>query len=53
MSEERIGGGKTPDGEWCLDHEWKEYIDPRSGGFKRCMKCGLDIDCEDPDGDLG
>lgn len=39
----------------CLlqGHDWKEYIDPRSGGFMRCQRCGLDIDCEDPDSDLG
>lgn len=34
-------------------HDWQEFIDPRSGGFVRCCKCGAERDCEDPDGDLG
>lgn len=39
--------------EWCLQHDWNQFIDPRSGGFIRCSKCGMERDCEDPDGDLG
>jgi len=34
-------------------HDWEELIDPGSGGWMRCKKCGKSIDCEDPDGDLG
>jgi len=33
-------------------HDWQEFIDPNSGGFVRCRKCGAEQDCEDPDGDL-
>jgi hypothetical protein len=36
-----------------LGHDWEEFIDPRSGGFIRCKRCGAERDCEDPDGDLG
>ena len=32
-------------------HNDEEFIDPRSGGFVRCLDCGRDKDCEDPDGD--
>jgi hypothetical protein len=35
----------------CLNHDWEEFIDPNSGGYMRCKKCGAVIDCEDPDGD--
>lgn len=34
-------------------HDYKEYIDPQSGGFIKCKDCGKTVDCEDPDGDLG
>lgn len=34
-------------------HNYEEFIDPRSGGFIRCKDCGKQVDCEDPDGDLG
>ncbi len=34
-------------------HDYEEFIDPHSGGFIRCKRCGKTIDCEDPDGDLG
>lgn len=34
-------------------HDYAEFIDPRSGGFMRCKRCGHAVDCEDPDGDLG
>lgn len=37
----------------CDGHDWHEFIDPNCGGFIRCSKCGKEIDCEDPDGDLG
>lgn len=33
-------------------HDFQELIDPRSGGFQRCRECGLEQDCEDPDGDV-
>ena len=36
----------------CI-HEWEEFIDPQSGGWMRCRKCGRAVDCEDPDMDLG
>ena len=32
---------------------YQEFIDPQSGGFMRCKDCGKEVDCEDPDGDLG
>lgn len=34
-------------------HDWQAFIDPQSGGFARCSRCGAERDCEDPDGDLG
>lgn len=34
-------------------HDWREFIDPQSGGFVECKTCGKQVDCEDPDGDLG
>ena len=34
-------------------HDYQEFIDPDSGGFVRCKDCGKEVDCEDPDGDLG
>lgn len=40
----------------CYDrghHDFEEFIDPQSGGFIRCLDCGKEVDCEDPDGDLG
>ncbi len=37
----------------CRQHDYQEFIDPHSGGFIRCRKCGKEIDCEDPDEDLG
>lgn len=45
--------GQRKNGEWCYDHDWQPFIDPRSGGFVRCSHCGKEQDCEDPDGDLG
>lgn len=27
-------------------HDWEELIDPNSGGFVRCKKCGKEEDCE-------
>lgn len=37
----------------CRQHDSQTFIDPDCGGFIRCLKCGKEIDCEDPDGDLG
>jgi hypothetical protein len=40
----------------CLErgyHDYKEFIDPKSGGFVECVDCGRQVDCEDPDGDCG
>lgn len=34
-------------------HDYQPFIDPRSGGFIRCKDCGKEVDCEDPDGDMG
>jgi hypothetical protein len=34
-------------------HEFVEVIDPSSGGYMRCKKCDLVVDCEDPDRDTG
>jgi hypothetical protein len=34
-------------------HDDQELIDPESGGYIKCRDCGREIDCEDPDGDLG
>ena len=34
-------------------HDYESFIDPNSGGFIRCKDCGHEVDCEDPDGDLG
>jgi hypothetical protein len=31
-------------------HEWEELIDPMSGGFVRCRKCGRELDCEEDEG---
>lgn len=45
-----------PKPEKCYErgfHDFKEFIDPNSGGFIRCKDCGKEVDCEDPDGDLG
>ncbi len=53
MSEVQKVPGRMPDGESCYYHDWEEFVDPHSGGFVRCGKCGLTEDCEDPDGDLG
>ncbi len=53
MSEPQKVPGQTPDGEWCYYHDWEEFIDPHRGGFIRCRLCGKEIDCEDPDGDIG
>ena len=39
--------------ELTHEHYFEEFIDPQSGGFVRCRVCGLEIDREDPDGDLG
>lgn len=36
-----------------FEHEWEPFIDPKSGLFRRCKKCGLEEDLEDPDGDIG
>jgi tRNA(Ser,Leu) C12 N-acetylase TAN1 len=33
-------------------HKWQTYIDPESGAFQRCKDCGIEVDLEDPDGDL-
>jgi hypothetical protein len=49
-----MGGATNPN--TCDDgiHDWEELIDPRTGGWMRCRKCGKSVDCEDPDGeDLG
>lgn len=34
-------------------HNFEELIDPLSGWFLHCKDCGYEVDCEDPDGDLG
>jgi hypothetical protein len=31
----------------CFDHEFEEFIDPKSGAFVRCKKCGYEVDCEE------
>jgi hypothetical protein len=35
----------------CLyeGHDWEELIDPQSGGFMRCKRCGHAVDCEGED----
>lgn len=36
---------KQTEEDFC-DHEYEPFIDPESGGFIKCKKCGHEIDCE-------
>jgi len=31
-------------------HDWKEFIDPKSGGWQKCLYCGKSVDCEEDEG---
>jgi hypothetical protein len=38
---------------YCQYHDYEKFIDPESGGFMRCRKCGKTVDCEDPEHEEG